>query len=164
MPPITARSWHWKWRLFVIVLIVVFYIELDLSEGSVSHPCWGKMLPNPTLCADCHLKHWSQIMAGIVSHSFASLPAELLELVCSFLNARYTSFQATIIFVNFLNAKYREVAWYITFPKHCVFSETSPNLSLWARIWGAGSMMEKYGRRLQGGWHTGSCAKSDLVS
>ena len=116
MPPITARSWHWKWRLFVIVLIVVFYIELDLSEGSVSHPCWGKMLPNPTLCADYFFHHWRQIMAGVVSYSFASLPAELLELVCSFLNARYTSFPATIVFVNVLNAKYREVAWYITFP------------------------------------------------
>ena len=56
-------------------------------------------------------------MAGIVSYSFASLPAELLELVCSFLNVRYTNFQAKFVFVIVLNARHREVARLITFPK-----------------------------------------------
>ena len=56
-------------------------------------------------------------MAGEVSYSFASLPAELLELVCCFLNARYTNFQATFVFIIVLNVRHRDVARLITFPK-----------------------------------------------
>ena len=56
-------------------------------------------------------------MAGEFSYSFASLPAELLELVCSFLNARYSSFPKTIVCDTVLNSRYCEVIMYLTFPK-----------------------------------------------